>query len=108
MGREYNEETIYEPGKFKIDSPSLLFPFTFQAPIYDNLSLKAVATNNYFVVKSEIVIDTYFQNWRDNLAQAQLFDETNTKSFEGHVRSTKTESETTNKPQGHILFILRW
>ena len=100
MGREYNEETIYEPGKFKIDSPSLLFPFTFQAPIYDNLSLKAVATNNYFVVKSEIVIDTYFQNWRDNLAQAQLFDETNTKSFEGHVRSTKTESETTNKPQG--------
>ena len=83
----------------KITPPHLLFPYNFQAPIYDRLSLKGIAQNDYYIVWGCLTIDSYFNDWRTQIAAEQLFDETNKKEFEGHFRSTKSITRNTNPTQ---------
>lgn len=87
MGRPVN---IYEnDNDFKIEASRLLFPYKYQAAIYDQISFKSIPQNNYYVCPTTYTIDTYYKNWRDEIAAKQLFDETNQKVFEGHLRIRK-------------------
>ena len=85
MGRPINVQP--ENVNYKIEAPRLIFPYKFQAPIYDQISFKALPQNDFYFGLFDYALDTYFKDWKSNIAQGELFDETNTKLYEGHLRS---------------------
>lgn len=96
FGRPLYQEDISNPSEQIIRIPQHLFAYEGQAPIYDQLSLKGIPNNNYYLSFGIPTLDTYFTSWRDKLSDKQLFDETNTKTFEGHWRDVKKATVATN------------
>ena len=97
MGRPIDVGQVNQVSNYRIDAPREVYLFDGQAPVYDNLSLKGIPSNNYYWSYGIPTLDTYYKDWRMNLAQNQLFDETNQKIFAGHWRDNKEMTRATNK-----------
>ena len=95
-GRPVENQDISNPLIYKIYAPRLVLPYSFQAPIYDQISLKAVPSNNYYFGFGNLTVDTYFSNWKEALTSQQLYDETVRKIYEGHLRSNKANIRDSN------------